>query len=63
MEQETTIALVHNGTPALTQFASSSNMLSGKYTGYITDDFTVSALIGGVKEFRVTPNKSFSEEF
>lgn len=44
-------SLVHNGTPALTQFASSSNMLSGKYTGYITDDFTVSALIGGVKEF------------
>jgi hypothetical protein len=57
-------SLTHNGTPTLVESASSSSMISGKYTGYITDNFTVSALVGGVKEFggrqtNLPPKKNF----
>lgn len=41
-------ATTHNGTPIVSKNVTGGDVLLGKYTGYITDDFTVSAQVGRV---------------
>jgi len=40
----------HLGDPAISKTTSGGEILIGKYTGYLTDDLTVSALVGSVNE-------------
>ncbi|MFZ6800656.1 TonB-dependent receptor [Undibacterium sp. Di24W] len=42
-------SLTHNGAPDFQTFESSSKALMGKYTGYITDNFNISAQVGKVE--------------
>lgn len=40
----------HRGDPGISKTTSGGEILIGKYTGYLTDDLTISALVGSVKE-------------
>lgn len=40
----------HMGDPGISKTTSGGEIFIGKYTGYLTDDLTVSALVGSVKE-------------